>query len=282
MLKKLSMLLFLLGAITSILGGAFTSTPETENLKIIFLIIFGVFVGLINISQEQEYGFLLASGVFVICAASLNALLNQFLLLSALNVILQNFIIFISPAAIIVAFRVIVEFASQSELDVDGEEESLVQFYTRLSKRERIWDLVILFAVSVTLILLILQMFYNTSAYLGVITLATYIIAVIFIVDLIVLYNRAKDLKAFFKTGWLDIIAAIPFGAVFQLAKTFRFIKILKVVSKTQKVSKVAHASKLSNISKASKIGHINQPAKFFSKKSGFNKYIDPKDRKKK
>ena len=265
------MLLFLLGAVTAIMGGAFQTTPEMQSIKIILLVIFGVFVGIINISQEQEYGFLIASGVFVLCSVAITDLLTNLLLFNAISAILQNFIIFISPAAVIVAFKVIVEFASQTEWDIEKEEESMIAFYKRMSKKERIWDLVILFAVSIAIITMIMQLFYDVGLYERAIQVVTYIIAVIFIIDLVVLYTRAKSFRGFIKSGWLDIIAAVPLGTAFQLAKTLRFVRILKIVSKTQKATRLSSATKLTHIRK---LTHTNQPTKFFSDKSGFNKYV--------
>lgn len=249
-LKRLSMLLFIFGAVTSIFSGIFPSTPETENIKTLIIITLGLFVGLLNISQEQEYGFLIATGVFVLCSAALMDMLNNSLLLDAIGPILQNFIIFISPAAIVVAFKIIVEFASQAEVDMEEEEETFVEFYSRLSKKERIWDVVILIAVSFTLVAMILRLFYDVGRYAGVLNMVGYMILAIFFIDVIVLYTQAKNFKVFLKTSWLDIIAVIPFTGIFQLAKTFRFVKILQVFS------------------------HTNGSAKVLSRESGFNKNI--------
>ena len=249
-LKRLSMLLFIFGAVTAIFSGIFPSTPETENIKTIIIITLGLFVGLLNISQEQEYGFLIAAGVFVLCSAALMDLLGNSLLMNAIGPILQNFIIFISPAAIVVAFKIIVEFASQAEVDMEEEEETFIEFYSRLSKKERIWDVIILIAVSFTLVTMILRLFFDVGRHAGALNMINYGTLALFFIYLFLLYTQARDFKVFLKTSWLDIIAVIPFIGIFQLAKTFRFVKILQVFS------------------------HANGSAKVLSRESGFNKNI--------
>src|SRR3989344_5687021 len=114
-IKKLSMLLFIFGALIAILGGSFEFIPRTETMIIIVLVMLGTFIGLINISREEEYGFLLAGGVFILASGAITSLLSRFLLLDIIGNILNNFIVLMAPACVVVALRIIFEFASQSE-----------------------------------------------------------------------------------------------------------------------------------------------------------------------
>ncbi|MBD3313189.1 hypothetical protein GF345_01985 [Candidatus Woesearchaeota archaeon] len=267
-IKRLSMVIFLLGALIAILGGSFRFIPETETLTIITLIILGAFIGIMNISREQEKEFLIAGGVFIISSVAITELLEKFLLLNVIGNILNNFIIFIAPACIVVAFRVIVDFASQSDWSLKKEEKVAAQIYHQLSDKQKLWDNIVLFAVALAFIILVLQLFFDIDAYKNIILAVDGIVIAIFFVDLVVLYRRVHDFKRFIKTSWLDIIAVIPLGFIFRLTKLVRFVRILEHMSKTHKATKAA--GKISKagakMTKASKISKVNRPVKFFSK----------------
>ncbi|MBU0535554.1 MAG: hypothetical protein KKE20_01210, partial [Nanoarchaeota archaeon] len=245
----------LFGALIAILGGSFTFIPETQKMTFLFLIILGAFIGIMNISMEEEHGFLVAGGALIIASLAINSLLSNYLLLDVIARILNNFIIFIAPACIVVAFRVIIEYASQSEWSFKKEERIAVQLYKHLNHKERIWDSIVLFAVAITFILLVLQLFFKVDGYSSMIIIVDVIVIAIFFADLVVLYRRAQDFKKFMKTNWMDIIAVIPLGMVFRITKLIRFIRILEHMSWTHK---------------ASKINKVNRPAKFFSESRDF------------
>ncbi len=259
MIKRLSMALFIVGSLIAILGGAFEFAPQMETLSMLLLIILGIFIGIINISREEEMGFLIAGGVFIIASTTVIDLLETFLLFDFIGRILENFIVFVAPSCIIVGFRVMVEFASQSEWSLKKEERLIEHVYRRLSRKDMIWDDVILFAVSITFIVLILQLFFDVSGYESIINIADWVIIAVFAADLVIIYRRTGDFRKFLRSSWLDIIAVIPLGMAFRLAKVVRFARILKFASKAQKASRAAKAGKLGKLSR------INRPSKFFS-----------------
>jgi voltage-gated potassium channel len=74
------------------------------------------------------------------------------------------------------------------------------------------------------------------------------LILFIFVMDLGVLYGKSKDYKDFFKSNWFDIIATIPFGQIFRLAKLLRIVKLIKSFKIFSKTTKVIHVEKMVKI----------------------------------
>lgn len=75
------------------------------------------------------------------------------------------------------------------------------------------------------------------------------IIVEIFIIDLIFLYIKSKNIRFFFTNYWLDILAVFPFGLVFRFAENFFLIgieaerllvgqKVLHEISRSEKLLK--------------------------------------------
>lgn len=110
------------------------------------------------------------------------------------------------------------------------------------------------FALVLLLILIILEIFlpenilHNNSVKLAF-EFIDIIIVEIFVIDLIFLYVKSKDIRFFFKNYWLDIIAVFPFGLVFRVAERFFMIgleaerlligqKVLHEVSRSEKLLK--------------------------------------------
>ncbi|MCX8147419.1 MAG: hypothetical protein N3D84_03050 [Candidatus Woesearchaeota archaeon] len=251
-IKKLSMFLFIIGSLIAILGGAFPfANSHMESFCVLLLIIIGTFIGFINISRHEEHGFLVAGSVFIISTAVLTSILERFLLLDIINKILHNLIILIAPACIVVGLKLIFEFASESEWETEKEKKELIEhLYKRLTHKEILWDDVILLSVSVAFVIFILQLFFDVAPYKNIITAIDYVIILIFVADLVFIYRKLRNPKLFFKTSWLDIIAVIPLGIIFRLAKAGRFIKIISAMSNAQKIEK------------------INRPVKFFSRRT--------------
>lgn len=244
-IKKLSMLMFIFGALIAILGGSFEFIPKTETMITIVLVMLGVFIGLINISREEEYGFLLAGGVFILASGAITSLLSRFLLLDIIGNILNNFIILVASACIVVALRIIFEFASQSEWSSEENEKLMYKIRSHISKKEKIWDIFVLIAISFTLIILVLQLFFRVDQYQGLLKIIDWIIILIFFIDLVVLYRQSKNMKIFLRKNWPDIIAIIPLGMIFRLTKLVRFVRIINYLSGAQKVENINRPMKI-------------------------------------
>jgi hypothetical protein len=244
-IKRLSMLLFIFGALIAILGGSFEFIPKTETLIIITLVMLGVFIGLINISREEEYGFLLAGGVFILASGAITSLLSKFLLLDIIGNILNNFIVLIAPACIVVSLRIVFEFASQSEWSSENDFGIKNHIKSHFSEKEKIWDVFVLLAISATLIILVLQLFFRVDQFQGLLDAIDWVIILIFFIDLIVLYKQSKSTKEFLIRNWPDMIAIIPLGMIFRLTKLVRFVRIINYLSKAQKIEKINRPMKL-------------------------------------
>jgi hypothetical protein len=258
-LQKIGMYVFILGALIAIFSGAFPILQEMTTLRVLFMIITGTFVGLLNISKEQEFGFLIATGVFIIASRAIDYYLKELILLSNLNDIIFNLIIFVSSAAVVVALKLIFRFASQHEPEAE-EQELPKEFEVPLA--EEAWNFTVFVAVVLIFVIFILEAFFFTGGLGPFLTVLTYIVLGVFVIDLFVLYRKARHWKIFLKRNWLDIIAVIPLGSVFSLAKLFRFVKIAKVISQSSRLSKLTK---------------MHHSTKFFSSHSGFNKYLKKK-----
>ncbi|MBN2458072.1 hypothetical protein JXB31_02990, partial [Candidatus Woesearchaeota archaeon] len=237
-LKKLSMLFFIIGSLLAIFSGSFEVQHGMECLKIIVLLALGVFIGLLNISQKQEMRFLVASVVFVLMSTTLVNLLSIHIAIERLSSIMINFIYLFGSAALVVAIKVIVDFAL--ETDIEDEEA----FYSNIIKQRqqsifhRVWDIIVFFSVAVLFITMILRIFFDVWKYEHILNLVDYIIYIIFLVDLAFLYVKSNTKREFFTRNWLDIIAVIPLGSVFQIAKLGRVAKLVKIFSKFSKAEK--------------------------------------------
>lgn len=268
-MKKLSMLFFILGTLISLFSGAFAELEEMKYLKISLLVVFGAFIGLFNISKEEENKFLLASLVFVVCSLAFKEFpLSEGQLHASVSIILLNLVYFISSGAIIVSLRAILGMASEGEYESKKiehlSEEEDVMFY-------HIWDIFVFIAVAFVFILLVLDIFKVAEEYASFLSVVDFLIWTIFVVDLFFLYFRSKGLKDFLKRSWLDIIAVIPFN----MLKVFKFARMFRIARLFTRTSKLSKAVKVTKLSKGAKVLHMSKALKFFSSESGFNKYLD-------
>ncbi|PLW80326.1 hypothetical protein C0585_03345 [Candidatus Woesearchaeota archaeon] len=127
-------------------------------------------------------------------------------------------------------------------------------------RKKVIWETLILISVVLVITLLILEFFVDLTHYEGYILWFEGVIFGIFLSDLIILYRRSKNYKDFLKKNWLDIIATIPLGQAFRLAKFIRFFKILKTL-------KIFKSIKLLKALESVRLVHVDRILKIFSKK---------------
>lgn len=262
-IEKIGTYFFVVGSIIAILSGALQSTPEMAYFKVLFLVLIGVFVGLLNVNEKDENNFILAGVGLIVGGLFLKDIIKQFLLLDDFSMIIMNFIIFISPAVVVVALKKIFHYASKKDEKIIITKKEFEMFsnekYVRKLKWQSIWGLIILIAVVMSFIILLGDNFFNVDGYREVAMVIDIIISVIFIADLIVLYNEHKNLKRFLTENVFDIIAAIPFDGIFKVLKIVRIIKLTKGVTRTTRILKLSK---------------VHKTAKFFSNKSAFNKFL--------
>ena len=230
--KKLSAYLFIVGALIAILSSAFTIKPAMQGMNYLFLIIIGTFLGLMNKDDKDEVPFLVAGGVFILAVLALFPLMSSYALLGTIAKMLFNLVVLVAPLCIVIALKLIMGFASQTE-DERAASKTTAYHQPAPSKAESIWHLVLVVTVSVVFIILILELFFNVEKYRGIINFLDYIIIFIFLVDLVFLYKKSESIHYFFHHYWLDIVAVLPFGIVFRAAKFLRFADVLKTISKS-------------------------------------------------
>jgi len=98
---------FLLGVFIAIVAGFLAGA----NATIIWVLaILGLLVGLLNLKTPDIHGFLLAVLVLIVSASSLNVLPMVGALLGTM---LQYIVIFVAPAALVIALKAVYNFASR-------------------------------------------------------------------------------------------------------------------------------------------------------------------------
>ena len=98
---------FLLSVFIAIVAGVLAGA----NVTIVWvLVILGLIVGLLNIQTTDIHGFLVATLVLIVAAGSLNVLP---VVGNYIGTILQYIVIFVAPAALVVALKAVYSFASK-------------------------------------------------------------------------------------------------------------------------------------------------------------------------
>jgi hypothetical protein len=106
-LESIGHWVFLLGVFIAIVAGFLAGS----NTTIVWVLaVLGLLVGLLNLQMSETHGFLVATLVLVVSAGSLNVLP---VIGSTLGVILQYIVIFVAPAALVVALKAVYNFASR-------------------------------------------------------------------------------------------------------------------------------------------------------------------------
>ncbi|MBR9691709.1 hypothetical protein GOV06_02890 [Candidatus Woesearchaeota archaeon] len=106
-LKKAGHYSFMAGIVLAILMALI---PQLRGDSVIWiLVILGILVGLLNVTSKETVGFLVAALTLII-ASSVSAL-TLAAIWTGLTTILGNIIIFVSPAAIVVALKTVYALA---------------------------------------------------------------------------------------------------------------------------------------------------------------------------
>ena len=93
---------FIVGLVVAVLVGLYA---EASGLMVTILVILGLIVGFLNVAEKEVHGFLMAS-VALLLAGSAGSLLSSIPAIgSILGNILNNFVVFVAPAAIVVAIK---------------------------------------------------------------------------------------------------------------------------------------------------------------------------------
>ena len=177
-----------------------------------------------------------------------------------------------------------------------------------LHKIELAVDWLIPWLVLVLLGIIVIELFFHDFAehHHTVIMILDYFVLVIFVFDLVFKYFRIRNVKKFFKTCWLDILAVFPFFILFRFIERFIIIidlskdltefqkffheglelekssvKIIeegsKIIQEAEKAGKVSRVQKIVQFSKpVQKSPRILKALPFFEEPTGKHHIHDP------
>ena len=98
---------FILGVLIAILA-AFAGTAYTQEVAML-LVVLGVIVGFLNITEKEVYNFLIAAIALLLTGTATFVALNQVYtgLGTMINQVVANIATFVAPAAVIVAIKAV-------------------------------------------------------------------------------------------------------------------------------------------------------------------------------
>lgn len=229
--KRLGMYFFTFGALLSILAGAFKLGDGMHEISLVILIFLGVFSAILNIDEEEEIGFLVAAASFLIAILTFQVVLANHPLVLLLTRFFEVATFFVGSMVGVVGLKTIIEFGSMDETrdplqhadEISDRMDTLL-----LSPAEHFWNVVVFFAVAISFIVILLDVFFSLENFLLLFFYIDLVITLVFFIDLIVLYKKEKSFFKFLKNCWLDILATIPFFNIFRVFKIARLIKLTK------------------------------------------------------
>ncbi len=105
-----------------------------------------------------------------------------------------------------------------------------------LQKRLNPWDWFVVVVAVVSLLLVLLEAFLRIpSDVLPLLHDLDQLSCVVFLVDIIIRWRRVKWASSFWRWGWIDLLASIPFDPAFrslQAIRIYRFIRLIRVLKK--------------------------------------------------
>jgi len=252
--SKLGMFFFIIGALLSVLDSTFPFEQGMRGAVYVVLIFTGIFAGILNVTEDEEHHFLVSAAAFLIIILAFSQIFQgEHYFLDRFTQFFQNAVAFVGSMALVVALKIILEFGSDDYRvspteNMEARTEEMAEL--QLSKGMKAWNFVIFLAVALTFLTILVEVFFIISpGYQTLLNNLTWLITVVFLIDLFVLFRREGSLKAFFKNCWLDVIAAIPFGGALASLKAVRLARFAKIAKATASL-------------------------KFFSDKSGVNSYL--------
>ena len=100
------------------------------------------------------------------------------------------------------------------------------------------WDWLVLDVAVVALLLVLLETFLHIPAgILSVLRTIDTLSCLIFLADIVVRWRREKWAASFWRWGWVDLLASIPFDPAFrtlQAIRIYRIIRLIRVLKKLQ------------------------------------------------
>ena len=103
MMSKAGSWSFIIGLIIAVILGLLPNL--SGGMWISLLVLLGIIVGFLNVSGKEVRGFLVAAIAVMLAGGTSNVMMAVPLVGSFLERILNNFVVFVAPAAIIVAVK---------------------------------------------------------------------------------------------------------------------------------------------------------------------------------
>lgn len=112
----------------------------------------------------------------------------------------------------------------------------LVRIDPELRQRLNPWDWLVLVVAVVSLLLVLLETFLHVpSTLLPLLQDLDRASCLIFLADIVVRWRRERWSASFWRWGWIDLLASIPFDPAFrslQAIRIYRFIRLIRVLKK--------------------------------------------------
>ncbi|MFM2131187.1 MAG: hypothetical protein RL646_390 [Verrucomicrobiota bacterium] len=106
-----------------------------------------------------------------------------------------------------------------------------VKIHPELRERLNGWDWFVLVVALVALLFVILETFVAIPPHtLHLMVLADRTACAVFFVDMLVRWRRTGWAGRFWRTGWLDLLASIPFDAAFRTLQIFRVYRVVQIL----------------------------------------------------
>lgn len=129
--------------------------------------------------------------------------------------------------------------------------------------KHEFFDYFVILLALVAVILVLIELFVPlTHEQIEFIETVDFYIVMIFVIDLIIQFEKYHhSWRLFFKHCWIDIVAIIPFHEIFRLFKFLRILKVVKAakLAKLSKLAKFEKLLKLDELFKIEKIGKLNK-----------------------
>lgn len=114
-MEKVGELAFLACVVIAILAGLVAGTAATNPWILVLLVVLGLVVGFLNVSEKETTPFLVAAAALIIAGTASFSPIDSVVpgLGAALDNILNYIAVFVAPAAVLVALKAVYVLASK-------------------------------------------------------------------------------------------------------------------------------------------------------------------------
>ena len=105
--KKMGEWAFIIGVLVAIVVSLFRVSDTVAGWLVLLLVVLGLIVGLLNVSEKETTPFLVAAAALLITGTAGGSLAIIPVIGGYLQDIVQNIAVFVTPAAIVVALKAI-------------------------------------------------------------------------------------------------------------------------------------------------------------------------------